>query len=120
MSTTNTALIGHLGREGYSLDDAKTAGTASSQSGANAITSQCSRITSAVANGSMILRSILSNDCPDMCFVINDSAQAIKVFAFAGENVNGSLNASLTIAAGAFGLFSRIKSTLDWRAAAIS
>ena len=120
MSTTNTAILGHLGRLGFSLDDDKTAGTASSQSGANAITGQVTRVTSAVANGSMILRSILTSDAPNLCFVVNDSAQAIVLYPFSGENMNGSANAGLTIAAGAFAVCSRVKSTLDWRSAVIS
>lgn len=120
MSTTNTAIIGHLGRLGWSLDDDKSAGSASSQSGANAITGNLSRITVAAANGSMILRSILSRDAPNLCFVVNDSANAIVVYPFAGENVNGALNTALTIAAGAFAIFSRVQAANDWRAAVVS
>lgn len=118
MSTTNTSLLGHLGRHRFSCDDDKTAGIANSQGGANAILSQVSRITSAVANGSMILRDMLTNDAPSLVWVINDSAQTIQVYPFVGQHVNGALNTALAIAAGGFGFFSRVQANLDWRAQA--
>lgn len=120
MSTTTIALVGHLGRQGYAVDDNRTAGTASSQSGAQAIKGNLTWVKNAVANGSMILRSILTNDTPNLCWVANDSGQTIIVYPFAGENMNGVANAGLSIANGSFALFSRVKANLDWRAAAIA
>lgn len=120
MSTTNTSLMGHLGRHRFSLDDNKTAGTASSQSGATAITSQVSRVTSAISNGSVILQDMLTKVAPTIVWVINDSANTIQAYPFSGQNVNGSLNAALAIAAGGFGFFSRVEANLDWRAQAFT
>lgn len=120
MSTTNTSLMGHLGRHRISIDDNKTAGTASSQTGANAITSQLSRITSAIANGSVILQDMLTNVAPSIIWVLNDSANTIQVYPYSGQNVNGSLNTPLAIAAGGFGFFSRVQANLDWRAQAFT
>lgn len=120
MSTTNTALMGHLGRMGFTVDDDKSAGTASSQSGANALLSAASRVTVAAANGSLVLKSILSEEAPPIVFVLNDSGQTIKVYAAPNDNMNGSANGSLSIADGGFGFFSRVKSTTDWRSGAIT
>lgn len=119
-SATNTSFIGHLGRLGFTLDDDKSAGGASAQAGATALLSAASRVTVAAANGSMILKSILGRDAPNVCFVINDSGQTIQVYPFVGENQNGVANAALAIADGKFAIFSRVQATNDWRSAVVT
>lgn len=115
MSTTNTSLLGHLGRQRFSLDDDKTAGSASSQAGATAITSAVSRITSAVASGSVVLRDMLTNDAPSpLMWVLNDSANTIQIYPFGAQTINGSAN-PLAVVAGGFAFLSRVQANLDWR-----
>lgn len=120
MSTTNTSLMGHLARARFAIDDNRSAGSAASQSGALPVLYQVTRFTLAVSTGSVSLRDMLTNDTAAMNWVINDSANSINVYPFPGQNMNGSLNAALSIAAGGFGFFSQVKASLDWRAAAFT
>jgi len=50
-----------------------------------------------------------------MIWVVNDSSNSMNVFAFVGDTMNGSLNGSLAVAAGAVGMFLKVDATLDWR-----
>lgn len=121
MSTATLALMGHLARHGFTIDDDRSAGALAAQAGASPITRNVTRCTvSSAATASFILRDILTNDTPSMVFVINDSANSINVYPFVGQNINGSLNTALAVAAGGFAFFSRVQATLDWRAAAFT
>jgi len=119
MSDTNDSLRAHLGLKQHNLDDGVTAGAASAQAGAYAILSDATRVTAAGANGSLILRNILTNDAPPTCWVLNDSAQTIKVYCSVGDNMNGVANASVSLTTGQGGVFVRVRKNLDWRGAAI-
>jgi hypothetical protein len=129
MSIANDSLMYVLGLLGFALDDNLRL-TQTSQALADPVRSEVNRITSAVANGAMQLKSSLSNDAPPVCFVLNDSAQTVKVFPATGENQGGVANASLSIPAGQGGIFIRVpvqtaraggavNATLDWRSAVI-
>lgn len=121
MSATNTTLMGHLARHGFTLDDNRSGGALAAQAGAAPITRNVTRCTiSSAATASFILRDILTNDTDSMMWVINDSANSINVYPFVGQNINGALNTALAVAAGGFAFFSRIQATLDWRAAAFT
>jgi hypothetical protein len=121
MSATTVALMGHLARHGFSLDDNLLGGALAAQAGATSLTRNVSRCTkSSAATASFILRDILTNDTDSIVWVINDSANSINVYPFVGQNINGSLNTALAVAAGGFAFFSRIQATLDWRAAAFT
>jgi hypothetical protein len=55
--------------------------------------------------------------------VINDAAaNAMSVFAWPGDTLNGTLNGSLSIASGACGIFIKVDTgaLLDWQGAVIS
>lgn len=116
MSAVNTSLMGHLARAGMFLTDNLSAGPAASQATAIPVISQNSRVLVSAANGSVQLPDQLTNVAPNMMFVLNDSPNAINVYPFAGQNMNGVANAALTIAAGGFAFFCRLKANLDWRA----
>lgn len=118
--TTNTSLMGHLGRHRYQLDDNRTTGPASTQATAAPCISPATRFQNSVANGSAILPDMLTNSGNEtLTFVLNDSANSIVVYPFGSQTINGGAT-PLTIAAGGFGFFMRIFSTLDWRAQAFT
>lgn len=131
MSTANDALLYNLGITGFPVFDDVLIGAANiTQALALPVFGELARVISSPAtNGSMILKSSLSNDAPPLAFVVNDSANTIRVFSFAGENLNGSLNGSLSIPSGQSGIFIKVPpattkgggggGTTDWRAAAI-
>lgn len=122
MSAINVALMGHLARQnmGFAFQDDLSAGPAAAQATALPVITQCTRVTVASSTGSMLLPDILTNNSPNLMFLLNDSANTINVYAFSGQNVNGSLNGFLAIAAGGFGIFVRLKANLDWRSAAFT
>jgi hypothetical protein len=122
-STANNALRVNLGLDGfYCLDDV-TASSTTTQAGATAITAECTRVTLSPANGSLILRSLTTLDAPPIVFVVNDSANTIKVYPATGENLSGTQNASLSIPSGESGIFVSVPNgngdTQDWRSAVI-
>lgn len=123
MTTINVALLFALGNERMPVMDVS-AGPASAQLIAQPMLWRAVRVKEAVANGSLVLKSILSEEAPNYCFVINDSGQTIKVYCAAGENLNGSANASLSIPTGESAIFIPVPNeaggTTDWRAAAIA
>jgi hypothetical protein len=123
MSTANTALLYNLALLGTPVDDDIIGnGVASSQAGAPVLRSELTRITKAAANDSFVLKSILSGEANSLTFVVNDSANTIKVFCAIGETLGGVLNSSLSIPTGQSGIFVRVPNALgtpDWRAAAI-
>lgn len=119
--TATSALKANLWQlRGVNILDNVSAGPAGTQAGATAITSQCTRVTIAANNGSLVLRSMTGVDAPAICFVLNDSPNTIKVFCGAGENHNGSGNGSISIPSGSAGVFVRNEATKDWRSGVIS
>jgi hypothetical protein len=54
--------------------------------------------------------------------VINDGTNAMSVFCWPGDTLNGVANASLSIASGACGIFVKVDtgSLLDWRGTVLS
>ena len=54
--------------------------------------------------------------------MINDGTNAMSVFCWPGDTLNGTLNGSLSIANGACGIFVKVDNgvTQDWRAGVIS
>jgi hypothetical protein len=127
MTVANTALLYNLGLTQFPVYDDLASTVVSSQVGATQLIGEACRVTSAVANGSFILKSLLTLDGPPLVFVINDSAQAIRVYPFLSvpspESVNGSANSFLSIPTGQSGIFISVPNakgaTQDWRAAVI-
>jgi len=97
---------------------------------------EMNRITTSVATGACVLRSITTGEAPPLVVVVNDSPNSINVGAAAGEKVNNVATTSsfgagvLAVAAGASAVFVSTGSlgkgdgnpatTQDWRAAAIT
>lgn len=129
MSTANDALLYNLGLLGFPVTDDVLIAAGTTQAGASPLIGDLIRVTSSIANGALVLKSSVSQEAPPLLFVVNDSAQTIKVFCFAGENLNGTLNSSLSISSGQSAIFVRVPvqtvkgggggGTIDWRAAAI-
>ena len=104
----NDFLYDQLGNQGFAAGEEiyLFAGAPTSQQAAYPIKSQLHRvILNAVANASLVLKSILSNDNPGMVFIINDGANSVVVFpfkAFGGgatdtaETINGGASFSIT------------------------
>jgi hypothetical protein len=128
MSTANDSLLYNLALNGFPVTDDVSA-TSTAQSTATAVVGDLVRVIQSVANGALVLKSSLSQDAPPLAFVVNDSGNAIKVFAFTGEFLNGVANGSLSIPGGQSGIFVRVPpqvakgggggGTLDWRSAVI-
>lgn len=125
MSTANTALLFNLGLLAFPVTDDLASTVASAQSAAPCLIGELCRVTSASANGSFVLPSLLNLTAPPLVFVVNDSANTIKVFCAVGETLNGSSNSSLSIGAGTSGIFVSVPNSKgasnvpDWRAANI-
>jgi hypothetical protein len=126
MPATNTVLrTVTLPALGFAVMDDLILLSSTSQGTAQPVLGECSRVTSAPLNGALILREGDAGSAAPLTFVVNDSSQSIKVFAAAGENLNGTLNGSLSIPASQAGYFVRVPraagaSTPDWRAGTIS
>ncbi len=134
----NDYLYEILGTQGFPFgeDIALFAGASTTIGGAYPIKSQCHRITqNAVANAALALKSILSNENPQLVFLINEAPNTVVIFPFkaiaagaidTAETVNGAqtgislttLNAAIFVSSlvqvkrkgGATGL------TLNWSA----
>ncbi|HEX4828310.1 MAG TPA: hypothetical protein VFV12_08795 [Xanthobacteraceae bacterium] len=124
MSLANTALLYNLGLLGTPLDDDLVGGPASTQVGATPVKGELARCTTSVLNGSFVLKQIQTGEASPLTYVVNDSANAIKVFPHPGEAQGGVANASLTIPAGQSAIFVRVPNSLqtagaDWRSAVI-
>lgn len=118
MSLANLGLIYNLALLATPILDNQATGPASAQTTALPVAAEAIRVTSSAANGSLILRSIKTGEASTMTFVINDSANTIVVFPSVGESLNGTTNASISIAAGVSGLFVFVPQKLggpDWR-----
>jgi hypothetical protein len=129
MSTANDALLYNLAISGFPVTDDAGAPNANSQSTGTPVVGDLLRVVTSVSNGSVTLKSSVSNDAPPLCFVVNDSPNTIKVYPFSGESLNGTLNLALSVPSGQSGIFVRIPpatsrgggggGTVDWRAAVI-
>lgn len=133
MSVANDALLVTLGQNQFPVYDGLSS-TVAVQAGATRLTGAVNRVTGSalqVANAAFILPPMASLEADSsMVFVVNDSAQTIKVFPNTGETQNGTLNASLSIGPGTSGIFIRVygasigkgggnTQTNDWRSANI-
>jgi hypothetical protein len=129
VSVANTALLYNLGLEGFSVTDDLVAGVAAARATACRLPSQLNRFISSPANGTAILPAIVSGEAAWIVFVVNDTAQTMKVGAAPGETVNSVSTASdmsagiLAIPSGQSGIFVPVPNgkggTLDWRSAII-
>jgi hypothetical protein len=108
------------------LDDLIALPGAISQNGAHPVRSECVRITSAPNNASLILREGDAGSASPWTFVVNDCpTSAVVVFAAIGENMDGVLNGSRTIAASQSAYFMRVPRSSgaavpDWRSGVIA
>jgi len=129
MSTTNDALLVALAADGFTVLDDLGAPNAANQNTGTALPGPANRFTTSVATGSATLKSIISNECSFLCFVINDSPNSMNVYPFPGEKMNGVANAAFAVPAGQSGFFLRIPPTIgrggggggtnDWRPAVV-
>lgn len=132
---TNDALYEILAADAWPIGDDiyLFAGAPTSQSGGGPVKGCVHRIVlNNQAAAALVMKSILSNDCPQMVWILNDGAQAAAVFCFPGEKMNGSANGSFSVTAGNAAVFAAIPTqikrkgggsgggTLDWRPALIS
>jgi len=132
---TNDALYEQLGSDGYAVGDDIFifAGAPIVQAGAVAVKAQVHRVVkNLTVNAALIMRSKLTNDAPPFAWLLNDGANDIRVYAFVGELMNGTLNNFFTVTAGNAALFVGIPTqlkrkggfvvagTLDWRPALIT
>jgi hypothetical protein len=139
---TNDALLEQLGEldlfpQGDEIQ--LFAGSPTSQTGAYPLKGVVHHITvNNVANASLAMKSILTNEAPSFVFVVNDGAQTVNVFPYkqpaanSQESMNGVANASQAITAGQACMFMStppqlkrkggtvVAGTLDWRAAVLS
>jgi hypothetical protein len=76
------------------------------------------------AGDSAVLPSLLWKEAmTGSIIVVNDGTNAMSVFCWPGDTLNGTLNASLSIAAGACGIFIKVDligAPLDWRGAVLA
>lgn len=121
MSVTTVALMSHLAKMGgtAAFQDNMKAGPAAAASTAIPVNTLASRFTSSPgATASAVLRDILTQECPDMHFVINDTGATMNLYPFQGgataQTING-VTTPLTIANGGFAFLIRIRANLDWR-----
>ena len=124
MSTTNVAIYACEGNDGYACHDGVIA-QGSTQATARRIYSQFTRVIGGAANSGMVLPSVLTGEMTaGKYMVMNDGANAIKVYCTTGENHNGAGNAALSIPAGQTGVFYPVANskggTIDWRSAVIA
>ena len=128
MSNTNNAVLASLGINSGPFQVAiASAAVAGTQAAGTPIRGTAVRVLNGGTGASMVLPSMLSNeDFDDFIFVINDTATTVLVFCALGETMNGSTNGSLSIAAGATGIFiSRQQidypyAAPDWRGVALT
>jgi hypothetical protein len=110
MSNTNNGLMFALagGPWPVNLNDNLALGSGTTQAAAQVcMRSGANRIVSSGGAGASCIMPAMGNDdeSGNIVWVINDSANAIAVFAAPGETMNGTSNGSLSIAAGAFAVF---------------
>jgi hypothetical protein len=75
----------------------------------------------AAANGSLVLKPILDGSANTWVIVVNVSGQTVLIYPAVGENLGGTLNASLTVPSGqcaiCFPVLNAIGGGPDWRCA---
>jgi hypothetical protein len=124
MSAANTALLYNLGLLAFPVTDDLSTTANNTQTAAPVLIGELCRVVTAVANGSFVLKQLLTLEAPPLVFVVNDSANTIKVFSFIGETLNGGANGALSIPTGQSGIFISVPGqknagVTDWRAAVI-
>lgn len=113
----NDYLYEILGGQGFAAGDdiVLPAGSGTTQATAGVIVKgQLHRVTVSIANAAMLLKSVLSNDNPQLVFVINDTPNTVQVFPYkavaagavdTGEAMNGVANAGFSITANNAAIF---------------
>jgi hypothetical protein len=132
---TNDALLEALAADGWPVGDEVfiPAAAGTTQAAGLPFKSAAHRVTAnGTASASMTLKSLLSNEAPGLVWLINDSANTVAVFPFAGEKMIGVANASFLVTAGNAAVFVAIPvqikrkggtsggGTTDWRASLIT
>lgn len=126
MSATTNAVMYALGQDQYVVVRGQVAGPAGVRATATHVASQAIQCISAAANGAFVLPSILTNEDWEMCWIINDSANAIVVSPAPNETMNGVASTAnlatgiLSIPAGQTGIFVPVGTTGDWRGAVLA
>jgi hypothetical protein len=128
MSVANDSLLYNLALQGFPCTDDQSAMNTTQVLGTPVI-GDLFRVIKSATNGSLMLKSSISNEASPLIFVVNDSPNTIVVFPFVGESQGGSTNASLSIPTGQSGVFVRVPpqvqrgggggGTGDWRSAVI-
>jgi hypothetical protein len=127
MSLSNQAVLNSAGLQGWAFfEDISGGPTGAStvQAGATPVRGEGLRITKGIANGSVIMKSVLSGDAAPMAFIVNDGANAVNFFPAVGEFNNGVVNQVLAVPAGQSLLAIRVPNNLagsssGWRSTAI-
>jgi hypothetical protein len=123
-TVTNTFLyhFRNLPQFGGMLDN-RQPGPASAQGTATPLTAAATQVTQSVASGSLILKSILDGNAQSWVIVVNVSGQTVLIYPAAGENLGGTLNASLSVPSGQCAIFLPVLNAVpggggpDWRCA---
>lgn len=119
MSTNTLALMNHLAQLRVPFTDNLKAGPAAAAATATVAISMASRFTSSPGNtGSCVLKDMITDDCPNVYWIINDSGFTLNVYPNQNgtQTINGA-GTALTVASGGFAFFVRVRSASDWRAA---
>jgi len=123
MSTTNAALLAALiAPWPLAVNDGLTATAAGGQSLGWPLVGGANRVIIAANAGDSLVLPSLSGEAEGggMVFVVNDAANAVSVYCGLGDTLNGTLNSSLSVASGGFGIFVKVAANFDWRAAAFT
>src|SRR6266852_9302713 len=105
---TNDSLLESLAVDGWPLGDEVfiPAGAGTTQAAGLPFKSSAMRVSAnATVSASMTLKSLISNESPGICWLINDSGNTVAVFPFSGEKMNTVLNASFAVTAGSAAIF---------------
>jgi hypothetical protein len=123
MSTTNLGVYNALTNEGLPCYDAVMA-LGTTQTTAFGIQQQWTRVIAGAASSGVVLPSVLSEVAQIVpYFVTNDGPNTILLYPAPGEKQNGTLNATLSIVAGATGVAIPMGNkigTVDWRSASVT
>jgi hypothetical protein len=95
---TNDYIYEIMGTQGYPCgeDIFLFAGAGTTAATGYAVRDQVHRVITSIANAALTMKSILTNDAPQLVVIINDSAQTIKIFPYTGgtvdttETINGA------------------------------
>src|SRR5689334_6044377 len=119
MSAINLAIQNYL--QLPTNDNCQSSVTAT-QTGAPVLPGAKNRITAGASTQSFCLEAITTGEAgQDIVWVINDGPNQANIYPAVGEKMNGTTNATQTIAAGATGIFVRIRNpNPDWRSNTIA